>query len=477
MPDDDAVAVVGTGYVGTVVAACLAWLGRAVIAVEADEARLSALSQGRVSFYEPGLDELVASTVAAGRLQLTSDMGQALDSASIAFLCLGTPAGITGDADLTAYKLAARTIGATATRHHILIIKSTVPVGAGKVIEGWCEAAASERSGGSRPTFTVISNPEFLREGRAVQDFLHPDRVVIGGEDERALNRVARLYRPILKQDFSGGDRAHQPVLIRTGSPTAEMIKYAANAFLATKVSFINEIANICELTDADVVEVAHGIELDQRIGPGCLDAGLGWGGSCLGKDLTALISHAKDHGYRAELLSASLSLNARQRTRIIERLRQRFGALAKRRITLLGLTFKPDTDDLRDAPAVRVAQDLIDADATVAAYDPSVLDVPQVPGLIVEASAYDAAEQADAVVIATQWSEFQQLDFGKLRARMRGTLLLDGRNCLDPHSVASSGLDYQGIGRGRPDMLSFPRSASLSSDWRFTGSYPACKS
>lgn len=446
-----------------------------MIAVEVDETRLAALNQGRVSFYEPGLDEIVASAVAAGRLHLTSDMRQALDSVPIVFLCLGTPAGMSGDADLTAYRLAAQTIGATASKHHILIIKSTVPVGAGRVIEGWCEAAAAERGDGACPTFTVVSNPEFLREGRAVRDFLHPDRVVIGGEDERALSQVAQLYQPILRQDFSGGDR-HHPVLIRTASATAEMIKYAANAFLATKVSFINEIANICELTDADVVQVARGIELDRRIGPGCLDAGLGWGGSCLGKDLTALISHAEDHGYKAELLSASLSLNARQRSRVVERLRRRLGVLANRHITLLGLSFKPDTDDLRDAPAVRVAQELLGADATVAAYDPSVPDVPLVPGLIMAGSAYDAAEQADAVVITTQWSEFLQLDFDKLRARMRGTLLLDGRNCLDPHSVAASGLNYEGIGRGAPDKPAMLRSASLSSGWRFAGRYQACK-
>jgi UDPglucose 6-dehydrogenase len=450
VPDDGgAVAVVGSGYVGTVVAACFAWLGRKVVAVEADEARLAALSQGRPSFYEPGLAEIVAPAVATGRLQLTRDMRDALDSGSVVFLCLGTPAGITGGADLMAYRQAAQTIGATASGHHILVIKSTVPVGSGEVIKHWCEAAAAGR-GCPLPTFTAVSNPEFLREGRAVHDFLHPDRVVIGGEDGWALDQVATLYQPILEQDFPGGDRWHHPALIRTASATAEMIKYAANAFLATKVSFINEIANICELTGADVVQVAHGISLDRRIGPGCLDAGLGWGGSCLGKDLAALISHAEDHGYKAELLSATLRLNARQRSQVVERLRRHLGALAKRRIALLGLAFKPDTDDLRDAPAIRIAQILIDAGATVTAYDPSVFDVPHVPGLSLAANAYDAAEEADAVVVATQWPEFQRLDFDKLEARMRGTLLLDGRNCVDAKSVAASGLDYLGIGRGQ---------------------------
>lgn len=287
MPDVGGdVAVIGSGYVGTVVAACFAWLGRKVVAVEAEEAGLAALSQGRPSFYEPGLAEILAPAVATGRLQLTRNMGHALDSGSIVFLCLGTPAGVTGGADLMAYRQAAQTIGASASGHHILVIKSTVLVGSGEVIKHWCEAAAAARGRCPVPTFTVISNPEFLREGRAVHDFLHPDRVVIGGEDGWALDQVATLYQPILEQDFPGGDRRHHPVLIRTASATAEMIKYAANAFLATKVSFINEMANICELTGADVVQVAHGISLDRRIGPGCLDAGLGWGGSCLGKDL-----------------------------------------------------------------------------------------------------------------------------------------------------------------------------------------------
>jgi nucleotide sugar dehydrogenase len=294
----------------------------------------------------------------------------------------------------------------------------------------------------------VVSNPEFLREGRAVEDFLHPDRIVVGGEDERALDQVADLYRPILMQDFPGADHRHHPMLIKTTSATAEMIKYAANAFIATKVSFINEIANICELIGADVVEVARGIGLDRRIGPRYLEAGVGWGGSCLGKDLTALISHAEDHGYSPELLRASLGLNTRQRSRVIDRLRQCLGGLTGKHIALLGLAFKPDTDDLRDSPAVRIAQALIGAGATVASYDPLVPRVPEVGELIPAANAYDAAEQADAVVIATQWPEFSELDFSKLRARMRGTMILDGRNCIDARSVTASGLDYHGIGR-----------------------------
>ncbi|HXD24623.1 MAG TPA: nucleotide sugar dehydrogenase, partial [Propionibacteriaceae bacterium] len=254
--DDSAIAVVGSGYVGTVVAACFAWLGRTVVAVEADGDRLAALSQGKVPFYEPRLDQIVASAVATGRLQLTSDVKRALDSAEIVFLCLGTPAGIKGGADLTAFRLAASAIGAKADGHHILVVKSTVPIGSSQVIRAWCEATATEADR-SLPTFTIISNPEFLREGSAVEDFLHPDRVVVGGEDERALDRVAELYRPILEQNFTDADHRYHPVLIRTTSATAEMIKYAANAFLATKVSFINEIANICDRIDADVVEVA----------------------------------------------------------------------------------------------------------------------------------------------------------------------------------------------------------------------------
>jgi nucleotide sugar dehydrogenase len=465
VPDDgSAIAVVGSGYVGTVVAACFAWLGRIVVAVEADGARLAALSQGKVPFHEPGLDQVVASAVATGRLQLTGDLKRALDSAEIVFICLGTPAGSKGGADLGAVELASRSIGAKADGHHTLVVKSTVPVGSSQVMRAWCEAAAAE-TGRSLPAFTVVSNPEFLREGSAVEDFLHPDRVVIGGEDERALDRVTELYRPILEQDFAGADHRYRPVLIRTTSATAEMIKYAANAFLATRVSFINEIANICDLVDADVVEVARGIGLDHRIGAGCLDAGLGWGGSCLGKDLAALVSHAEEHGYEPELLRAALGVNARQRSQVVERLRQRLGALTEKYVALLGLAFKPGTDDLRDAPAVGIARELIDAGATVTAYDPFVSGVPQVSGLSLAASAYDAAEKADAVVIATQWPEFLELDFDKLRARMRGTMLLDGRNCVDANAVTASGLTYQGTGHSAR-----PRNAAMSAQVRGDG-------
>ncbi len=469
-----AVAVVGSGYVGTVVAACFAWLGRTVVAVEADGGRLAALSQGQVPFHEPGLDQIVASAVATGRLQLTGDVKRALGSAEIVFLCLGTPAGIKGGADLTGFELATNAIGAKADGHHILVVKSTVPAGSSQVIRAWCEAAAAG-TGCSLPTFTIVSNPEFLREGSAVEDFLHPDRVVVGGEDECALDRVAELYRPILEQNFAGADHRYHPVLIRTTSATAEMIKYAANAFLATKISFINEIANICDLIDADVVEVARGIGLDRRIGPGCLDAGLGWGGSCLGKDLAALISRAEDHGYEPELLRATLGLNARQRSQVVERLRQRLGALTEKRVALLGLAFKPGTDDLRDAPAVGIAQELIGAGATVTAYDPFVSGVPEVRGLSLAASAYDAAEQADAVVIATQWPEFLELDFDKLRTRMRGTVLLDGRNCVDANAVAASGLTYQGTGRSvRPRCGGAAMSTQVRADDKLDGAVTA---
>jgi UDPglucose 6-dehydrogenase len=452
--ENDTVAVIGSGYVGTVVAACFAWLGRRVVAVDTDEARLAVLSRGKVPFSEPGLHDLVGSSVTAGRLELTRDVGQALDSASILFLCLGTPAGIKGSADLSAFEQAVRAIGARIGDSHILVIKSTVPVGSSRMIRDWCLAAS--RRGSAPTTFPIVSNPEFLREGRAVEDFLHPDRIVVGGEDDDAVNRVADLYRPILMQDFPGADHRHRPMLISTTSPTAEMIKYAANTFIATKISFINEIANICELADIDVVEVAHGIGLDPRIGSDCLEAGLGWGGPCLGKDLIALISHAEAHGYLPELLRASLDLNTRQRSRVIERLRRCLGGLADKHIALLGLAFKPHTDDLRDAPAIRIAQELIKAGATVAAYDPLVSHVSELDGVSLTANAYDAAEQADAMVIATQCPEFSELDFDKLRARMRGAMILDGRNCVDPDYVTSSGLDYYGIGRsahGRQDV------------------------
>jgi UDPglucose 6-dehydrogenase len=442
----ESVAVVGNGYVGTVVAACFASLGRTVVGVESDESKLTMLQQGRAPFYEARLDDLLEEQLATGRLTFTKDLRSALADSQIIFLCVGTPSVADGRADMQALEVAAREIGRALQRHHILVTKSTVPIGSSNWLSGIVESAISETPD-NRRSISVVSNPEFLREGNAINDFLHPDRIVLGGDDE-AVAAVAELYRPILEQSFNGINSRSRPPLIKTDLVTAETIKYASNTFLATKVSFINEIANICDLVGAEITDVATAMGLDPRIGPQFLSAGAGWGGSCFGKDLDALVAVAEDHEYDAELLKATASVNDRQRGVIIQKLHRGLGTLRGRRIGILGLAFKPGTDDLRDAPSVEVASRLLSMGAFVHAHDPVVDSVPELPNLSIAASAYEVAEDADALVLLTEWPEFLALDLDKLKDRMRGDLFLDARNVFDPAVVSESGLIYEGVGR-----------------------------
>jgi UDPglucose 6-dehydrogenase len=440
------IAVVGSGYVGTVVAACLAEVGHDVVGLEVDNAKLAQLRRGRPPFFEAGLEELTKRGLGSGRLRFTDDVQDAMDASDVVFLCVGTPPGPDGRPDMSAAESAARAIGGSLRHHHVLVTKSTVPIGSGHWLASVVEDAlpADQRHEG---LFSVVSNPEFLREGSAVRDFLHPDRVVIGSDDERALDLVADVYGPIVEQTFSGGN-GHRPPLVRTDLHTAETIKYAANAFLATKISFINELANICELVGADVSEVAGAIGLDNRIGRHFLDAGVGWGGSCFGKDLQALVSTAADYGYPAELLRATISVNERQRAKVIEKLQRRLKTLRGRRVTLLGLAFKPGTDDLRDAPAIDIARRLVAAGAVVTAYDPIVRELPDVPTVRVIDDPYAAVHRADAVVVVTEWPELAALDLTAIAAEMRGDLLVDGRNVFEPSAVLAAGLVHEAVGR-----------------------------
>ena len=449
-----AVTVVGTGYVGTVVAACLASVGHRVIGLEVDSGKLEALRDGRAPFFEPGLDVLLTAGLSEGRLSFTGSMEEAMARSEVVFLCVGTPPAADGGADMTAVAEAARGIGACLDRHHVLVTKSTVPIGSGRWLTSIIEDALPPGVDAD-DAFSVVSNPEFLREGSAINDFLFPDRVVVGSDDAAALDTVAAVYRPILDQSFPGANPNRRPPIVRTTLATAETVKYASNAFLATKISFINEIANICELVDADVSEVAAALGLDPRIGPRFLDAGLGWGGSCFGKDLSALITTAEQYGYDTALLRAAVSVNARQRKLVVEKLRHELKVLQGRRIALLGLAFKPGTDDLRDAPAVDVAAALLRAGAMLRAHDPLVTDVPGCPGLRIAADPYEAAERADAVVLLTEWPDYLALDLVRLRSRMRGQLVLDGRNLLDPAAVEDAGLQYHGVGRSRTRNVS----------------------
>jgi nucleotide sugar dehydrogenase len=440
------IAVVGSGYVGTVVAACMATIGHEVQAVEVDAKRLESLRSAEVPFFEPGLEPLLEDGLHSGRLSFFGNFESGLVGAEIIFLCVGTPGGANGDPDMQHVEAAAREIGRYAERGAVLVTKSTVPIGSGAWLANLMAEFRPEVGNGG---ISVVSNPEFLREGSAVHDYLHPARVVLGGSDAEAIDRVARAYAPILEQTHSAAGPDHKPELVITDVRTAETVKYAANAFLATKISFMNEVAHLADAVGADVTDVARAMGLDPRIGAQFLGAGVGWGGSCFGKDLSALAGTARRYGIEPAILEAVRNVNAGQIDVAIQKLHTHLGSLDGAKIALFGLAFKPGTDDLRDAPSLKIAEALHARGAVVAAYDPVVREVNSHPELSVSIDAYDAAAGADAVVLVTEWPELVDLDFERVSAVMAGELLLDGRNALQPARVQAAGLTYVGIGRG----------------------------
>src|SRR3954471_14078691 len=435
------VAVIGTGYVGTVTATCFAWLGHDVVGLDVDPVRVGQLAVGQAPLFEPGLSELLTETIATGRLSFTDDPA-GITGADIIFLCVGTPTGVGGAPDLSQVEAAAQSVAANMSEDAVVVNKSTVPVGSGNWVRTMIEEALP-RTGG--PGFHVVSNPEFLREGCAIEDFLYPDRIVLGGENG-APAKVASLYEPVLAQSFPGGRPDHRPELIITDLPSAEMVKYAANAFLASKISFANEIASICEFVGADARQVLPAIGADDRIGARFLQQGLGWGGSCFGKDVAALITTAGEYGYNAPMLRATVDVNHLQRAAAIRKLQSELKVLKGRRIAVLGLAFKAGTDDLRDAPALEIISRMQNAGAVVTAYDPIVKDIPDACARLA-VNAYDAADRADAVLIATEWPEFRELDPVRLRSCMTGRLVVDGRGGIDLKSATAAGLRVVGFG------------------------------
>ena len=428
------IAVFGVGYVGLVTGACFADLGNRVVALDIDADRIAGLQRGQMPIYEPGLEEVVRRNVAAGRLHFTTDTAEALQNAEFVFIAVGTPAGVDGEADLKHVRAVAESIARAMTQPVIIVNKSTVPVGTGDWV------ADIVRLNQPKPIpFSVVSCPEFLREGSAIPDFMTPFRTVLGSLDREAAARVAQLHLPL-----------RAPILI-TDLRTAEMIKYASNAFLATKISFINEIANICEALGADIKEVASGMGYDPRIGSAFLDAGLGYGGSCFPKDVAALAYMAADKGRHPQLLQAVIEINNDRRRQLIDRLREMLGSLAGKTVGLLGLSFKPNTDDLREAPALEIAAHLAAEGAEVRAYDPVAMPraAELLPDVEMAATAYDLAEGADALVVCTEWNEFKQLDLEKVRLAMRQPVLVDGRNIYDPLEMTRLGFRYRAVGRG----------------------------
>ncbi len=425
------IGVIGVGWVGLVTAACFADLGHPVVARDILPEKVAALSRGETTIHEPELDELLASN--AERLTFTTDMDELLASAKLLFVCVDTPPTRSGDADLSRVRAVVEELAADGD--HVLIMKSTVPAGTGEAIRR------------DRPGLAYVSCPEFLKEGSAVADFLHPDRVVIGADagDDAAGDAVAALYEPL------GGE------IVRTDVASAEMIKLASNAFLATKISFVNEIANVCEEVGADVGEVARGMGLDQRIGSSFLRAGIGYGGSCFPKDVSALKMLAGNTGYHFQLLNAVIEVNELQKRRVVQKLTGHLGSLVGRRVALLGLAFKPQTDDMREASSLVLSARLQGEGAEVAAYDPVAADAARdlLDGVELCDSAIEALTGADAAVLVTEWPEFAELDWADVASRMARPLLVDGRNFLDPQALVAAGFEYEGIGRAPVDAPS----------------------
>jgi UDPglucose 6-dehydrogenase len=432
------ICVVGTGYVGLVTGACFAEFGNRVTCVDKDEAKIGRLLAGEIPIFEPGLDEIVARNVKAQRLFFATDLPKAVQESLVVFIAVGTPPGADGRADLSFVEEVARTVGENLRSYKVIVTKSTVPAGTGTVIREIVERFRPEPH-----SFSVASNPEFLREGSAIEDFMRPNRVVLGAEDEQAAAILKDLYRPLYLIETP---------FVSTDVPTAELIKYASNAFLATKISFINEMADLCEKLGADVHDVARGMGLDQRIGRKFLHPGLGYGGSCFPKDTRALTWIAEERGLRLRIVEATIAVNDERPARMMDKIRAAFGgSLSGKTIAQLGLTFKPSTDDLRESPALAVLDAMLAEGASVRAYDPVGM-----PGareasrarVTFCASELEALEGADGLVVATEWNQFRGLDADALKSRLRGNVVCDLRNVYEPEVMRAKGFDYFAVGR-----------------------------
>jgi UDPglucose 6-dehydrogenase len=429
------IAVIGTGYVGLVTGACFAEFGVSVTCVDIDEKKIANLREGRLPIYEPGLDQLVSKNTQAGRLSFTTDFGAAVEQSLVIFLAVGTPPKEDGSADLSHVEAAARQIARQMNGYKVLVTKSTVPVGTGKRLR---RIISEERPNAK---FAVVSNPEFLREGAAIDDFMRPDRVVIGTQDEEAIAIMRDLYRPLYLIET--------PFVI-TSVEAAELTKYAANAFLATKISFINEIANLCDRIGCDVHDVARAMGMDNRIGRKFLHPGPGYGGSCFPKDTRAFVSIAREYESDALLVEAVVEVNNRQRQRMIEKLEKLLPEMNGKTVAVLGLAFKPETDDMREAPSVEIIRTLIERGARVRAYDPVAMDASRALLTEIEYAPdeYAAVEGADLLVFITEWNQFRALDLARVRSLMRQPKVADLRNIYEPQDMRRLGFEYVGVGR-----------------------------
>jgi UDPglucose 6-dehydrogenase len=430
------ICIVGSGYVGLVTGACLADFGMQVTGVDKDADKVAALRRGEIPIYEPGLEAIVRHNMAEGRLEFSTELGPAIEAAQAVFIAVGTPPLPDGSADLSFVRQVATSIGEHLNGFKAIVTKSTVPIGTGQMIE-----QIVRQGRGREHEFAVVSNPEFLREGSAIEDFLHPDRVVIGTRDPRAVELMLDIYSPL--------QVAAVPFVI-TDVESAELIKYASNGFLATKISFINEVAELCEALDADVEVVARGMGLDQRIGPKFLHPGPGFGGSCFPKDTRAVARIAQEQGQRFRIIESVLEVNATTQARMVVKIERAFGDLRGRTIAVLGLSFKPDTDDIRESPALSIVAGLLERGATVRAFDPAAMEAskPLFPQLIYCEGPYETAEGADGLVILTEWNLFRKLELERLRRLLRRPLVVDLRNIYSPEKMAAAGFHYVSVGR-----------------------------
>jgi UDPglucose 6-dehydrogenase len=430
------ICVAGTGYVGLVTGACLADFGNTVRCVDIDESKIASLENSEVPFYEPGLQEIVKRNIERGRLSFSTDIKQGIEESTVIFCAVGTPMSKEGHADLSYVEMLAKSIGEHLNGYKIVVMKSTVPAGTSDLVN----RIIGETSKSDHP-FDVVSNPEFLREGSAVKDFMQPDRIVLGASTERALQVMQEIYRPLILQDT--------PV-VETDVKTSEMIKYASNAFLATKISFINDISNVCERIGADVSVVARAMGLDTRIGPQFLKAGAGYGGSCFPKDTQALVKTAETVGYDLRIVRAAIEVNASQREHMVELIERALGEVAGKKIAMLGLAFKPDTDDLRDAPALDIASALLAKGVALRVYDPVAMELAkEALGKATFCSdVFEAATDVDAVVFVTEWNEFRDLDLVKMKELMKSPVVVDCRNIYEPPRMKDLGFKYFSVGR-----------------------------
>jgi UDPglucose 6-dehydrogenase len=444
------VCIIGTGYVGLVTGVCLAEIGNTVFCVDKDENKIGMLKKGRVPIYEEGLEELINKNIKKGNLIFDNKVSDGIRESDVIFICVGTPPLPSGKSDLSAIDEVARLIGRSINGYKVISNKSTVPIGTAKRIK---KIISENQGSGNNHDFDIVSNPEFLKEGEAVKDAFFPERLVIGSKSKKAIEIMKELYKPIINQDFDYAvNNAHRkekvPVLI-TDSTSSELIKYSSNAFLATKISFINEIANICERVGANILDVTYGMGLDGRIGTGFMKAGIGWGGSCFPKDVRALSHTAEEYGSTANILNSVIQVNNHQRFKVIQKAMDILGIIDDKIIGVLGLSFKPNTNDTREAPSITIINKFLELGAEVRVYDPVVKEYPKDmdEGAVMTRSAYEALEGADLMVLVTEWSEFSDMDFKRIKKSMASLNIIDGRNILDRQKLQEMGFNYTGIG------------------------------